>query len=175
MTRLVTITYLEMTHRAALRPAREPSLPLHLARVERPSPEFCRFLYLAVGSRWWWHARLPWDRARWLAHLQRPSVQTWAGYVQGAPAGYAELERHDDESVELAYFGLLPAFIGQGLGGALLTEAVRRAWEWEPRRVWLHTCDLDHPAALANYRARGFEVFRVAQRIEELPDQMPEW
>jgi GNAT superfamily N-acetyltransferase len=75
-------------------------------------------------------------------------------------AGFFELERHDDGSVEISYFGLMPMGIGQGLGRALLTTAIDEAWSLKPvpSRVWLHTCTLDHPAALANYLARGFQV-----------------
>ncbi len=75
--------------------------------------------------------------------------------------------------LELVYFGLLPAFIGLGLGGALLTDVVQRAWAMGARRVWLHTCDLDHPRALANYQARGFRIFKVEEGEEQLPPRSP--
>jgi GNAT superfamily N-acetyltransferase len=81
---------------------------------------------------------------------------TW----KAAPAGYFELKRHPDQSIEIAYFGLLPEYIGRGWGKYLLTEAVRTAWSMGPQRVWLHTCTLDHPAALPNYLRRGFQPFR---------------
>jgi GNAT superfamily N-acetyltransferase len=84
--------------------------------------------------------------------------------------GYFELEQQTQGNVEVAYFGLLPQFVGKGLGGQLLTAAVSRAWELGARRVWVHTCDLDHPRALENYQARGFRVFKVEARLEELPD-----
>jgi GNAT superfamily N-acetyltransferase len=77
------------------------------------------------------------------------------------PAGYFELRRQPDGAVEIAYFGLLPEFIGRGLGKFLLSEATRRAWELGATRVWLHTNTLDHAAALPNYLARGFSVVRT--------------
>lgn len=166
----VIITHLEMTDRAQLRPARAAAVPFALMRAELPSPEFGRFLYTAVGAAWSWYARLGWDRAAWRGHLARPEVEIWVAYVAGTPAGYFELERQAAESVEIAYFGVLPDFIGKGLGGALLAAAAARAWELAAARVWVHTCSLDHPAALANYEARGFRVFKVERRIEELPD-----
>jgi len=83
------------------------------------------------------------------------------GYYDGSPAGYHELRQDDGDGVEIAYFGLLPAFIGRGFGGALLTHALDEAWRMEPTRVWVHTCTLDHPAALANYQARGMKIYRV--------------
>ena len=88
-----------------------------LLRAEIPCPEFNRFLYAAVGARWWWYTRLPWDHARWLAYLDRPELETWVAYISGSPAGYFELEAQGDGNVEIAYFGLLPGFVGKGVGG----------------------------------------------------------
>lgn len=170
MERLVTTTHVEMTDRAELRPAKSSTVPFDLVLVTIPSPELNRFLYATVGARWTWYSRLPWSRARWLAYLDRPELETWVAYVSGSPAGYFELERQDEGSVEIAYFGLLPSFIGKGIGGQLLTAAVARAWEMGAKRVWLHTCDLDHPRALANYQARGFTVFKVESDVEQIPD-----
>ena len=76
-----------------------------------------------------------------------------------------------EESVEIAYFGLLPPFIGQGMGGALLSDAVAAAWEFGAKRIWLHTCSMDHPSALANYQARGFKIFETVDDYEEVPDK----
>ena len=170
MQRSVTTTYLEMTDRAQCRPARPASVDFQLLRAEVPCPELNRFLYTAVGADWWWHTRLPWDYSRWLAYLDRPELETWVAYVGGTPAGYFELERQDEENVEIAYFGILPSSIGKGLGGALLAAAISRAWEMGAARVWVHTCTLDHPQALRNYQARGFKVFRTDAKIEDLPD-----
>ena len=139
-----------------------------------PCPELNRFLYTAVGARWWpcrWYSRLSWDYARWLAYLNRPDLETWVAYVSGTPAGYFELERQHDAAVELASFGLLLRFIGKGLGGHLLTAAITPAWEMGAQRVWVHTCTLDHPQALSHDQARGFRIVRVEGRREELPDE----
>ena len=76
-------------------------------------------------------------------------------------AGYYELHRDDEGNIEIAYFGLLPEFIGRGLGGALLTSAIDEAWRLAPKRVWVHTCNRDHPKALANYQTRGMIVYKV--------------
>jgi GNAT superfamily N-acetyltransferase len=170
MTRLVTTTYLEMLDRAALRRARTPAAAYTLTRVEIPSPDLNRFLYAAVGWSWWWYSRLPWDYARWVAYLDRPELETWVAYISGAPCGYFELERQEHGHVEIAFFGVLPRFIGTGLGGALLTAAIERAWNLGAARVWVHTCDLDHPHALRNYQARGLRVYRTEQKPEDLPE-----
>ncbi|HEV8617233.1 MAG TPA: GNAT family N-acetyltransferase [Methylomirabilota bacterium] len=171
MQQRVTTTHLEMTDRGQLRAAGPGAASLQITRVEIPLPELNRFLYAAVGADWGWYSKVPWDYARWLAYVDRPELETWIGYVSGTPAGYFELERQDGGNVELTYFGLLPRFIGQGLGGKLLTAAISRAWDMGAARVWVHTCSLDHPKALANYQARGFRVFRVEEKIEELPDE----
>jgi GNAT superfamily N-acetyltransferase len=167
----VTTWQLEMTAPSDLVPAPRPDLAVTLIRAERPSPELNRFLYTAVGGHWYWLDRLPWTYARWLAWLSRAGVETWVAYVDGTPAGYFELDATAHASVELAYFGLLPAFTGRGVGGWLLTKALRRAWALGPRRVWVHTCSLDGPHALANYRARGMRVCGAETALQVLPDQ----
>lgn len=171
MQRLVATTYLEMTDRAQLRPARSASVDFRLIRVEIPCPELNRFLYTTVGFRWWWYSRLSWEYSQWLAYLDRPELETWVAYVSGTPSGYFELERQDGDNVEIAYFGLMPNFLGKGLGGALLSAAISRAWDMGAVRVWVHTCTLDHPRALRNYLSRGFKVFRTEEKVEELPGQ----
>jgi len=147
-------------------PAPDPELEVR--RAELPSPELSHALYAGVGSRWAWTDRLGWSWVRWHEHLARDGIETWVAWVRGTPAGYAELER-DGDAVELASFGLLPAFIGRGYGPRLLDAAVRRAWALGPRRVWLHTCSLDGPAALRTYRARGFEIYDEQHGFREVP------
>jgi GNAT superfamily N-acetyltransferase len=171
MQRSVTTTYLEMTDRAHFRPAHTASVDFQLTRVEVPCPELNRFLFAAVGADWWWYSRLDWDYARWLAYLDRQDLETWVAYCRGTPAGYFELERQEDGNVELVYFGLMPAFIGKGIGGPLLSAAIARAWEMGAARVWVHTCTLDHPQACRNYETRGFTIYKAEQKIEDLPDQ----
>jgi len=127
---------------------------------ERCDPGLYRELYEGVGSDYHWRDRRSWTDEQLRAHLERPDIVIWVLRERGAPRGFFELARHDDGSVEIAYFGLMPLGIGQGLGRALLTSAIDEAWSLKPvpSRVWLHTCTLDHPAALANYLARGFQV-----------------
>jgi GNAT superfamily N-acetyltransferase len=94
-------------------------------------------------------------------------------YLRGSPAGFGELERNNN-AIEIASFGLIPAFIGRGIGTRLLDFVLRRAWEQSPARVWVHTCSLDSPAALRTYRGRGLEIYD--ERIEQvvLPSRRPE-
>lgn len=168
-----TVTYLEMKSPAELISARPPSLQIELKQVEIPCPELNRFFYTAIGGDWYWIDRLPWTYSQWLEWLSRPGHETWVVWVHGFPAGYFELDEEPQDGIELAYFGILPQFIGRGLGSHLLTLAVRRAWEKNPGRVWLHTSSFDHPQALKNYLARGFRIFKRETEPKDLPDAPP--
>lgn len=165
--------YLEMLEPNALRPSPRPAAGGELKRVEIPCPELNRFFYTAVGGDWYWIDRLPWTYEQWLAWLSRPEVETWMALVSGTPAGYFELEIQPGPHAEIAYFGLLPQFIGRGLGGWLLTAATQRAWQLGVARVWVHTCSLDHPHALNHYQQRGFRVYKQDVSHLELPAVTP--
>lgn len=160
MSTLVTRTYLELASPADLRPAPTPAPAPRIERVGECSPSFYRYLYTEVGRAFHWVDRLRWTDDAIRGHLATPGLSLWLLSWEGAPAGYFELKPHDDGSIEIAYFGLLPEYIGRGWGKFLLTEAARAAWSERPARVWLHTCTLDHPAALPNYLQRGFRPVR---------------
>jgi ribosomal protein S18 acetylase RimI-like enzyme len=155
-----TRTFLEMTSPADLRPARIADPAVRLVAVETCEPAFYRQLYAAVGRAYRWTDRLPWSDARIAEHLSDPAQSLHVLYDGDRVAGYFELHRGADGRTEIAYFGLMPACIGRGLGKHLLTLAVECAWRDGASRVWLHTSTLDHPHALANYQARGFRVVR---------------
>jgi GNAT superfamily N-acetyltransferase len=153
-------TYLEMRSPEELRPAAAPQPAPQIERLADCTLEFFRYLYQEVGRAYHWTDRLGWTDESIRTYLTTPGVSVWLMSGENAPAGYFELRQHQDRSVEIAYFGLLPAFIGRGWGKYLLTRAVQSAWQLGPNRVWLHTCTLDHPAALSNYLKRGFRPFR---------------
>jgi GNAT superfamily N-acetyltransferase len=171
MKREVTTDYLEMTDPGELRPKTLAIEGLDIRQAETPSPELNRFLYTAVGGDWFWTDRLGWNFRQWQEWVNRPGLRTWVAYVSGTPAGYFELHAQPDDDVEIPSFGLLPQFTGQGIGGHFLTIAVEKAWQMGAKRVWLHTCDFDHPHALSNYKARGFRVVREKRGIEDLPER----
>lgn len=173
MRQQIVTHHLEMTDPSQLVPARQPATMFFLVQVEIPCPPLNRFLYTAVGGDWYWLDRLGWSYAQWHSYLERDGVETWVAYVSGTPAGYFELETQAGGNVEIVYFGLLPQFIGHGLGGALLTATVERAWALGAHRVWLHTCSLDHPNALPGYQARGFRVFNIVHTEQDLPESPP--
>ena len=157
----VVRTYLELRGPDQLRPAVPLPSTARIVRHEAWSPAEYRRLYTAVGGPWHWRDRLAWDDATLAAHLASPDIAVFELLESDETAGYFELRRSRPDEVEIAYFGLVPDFIGRGLGGALLTEAVREAWRFGGVRVWLHTCTLDSPHALPNYKARGFTPYRV--------------
>jgi ribosomal protein S18 acetylase RimI-like enzyme len=168
----VTRTYLELRSAEQLRPERAKDGRLRVEHAADCPPELYRMLYAEVGRRHHWRDRADWSDERIRAHLERPEISVWVLYSDDEPAGWFELVRHADDSVEIAYFGLLPAYIGRGLGKHLLTVAVEEAWRAAPARVWLHTCTLDAPAALPNYKARGFTPYRV-ERYQVTLDSAP--
>jgi GNAT superfamily N-acetyltransferase len=158
VTEPVVRTYLELDDPAELRPAAPARLAeVAVARVAPPDGALSRWFYTEVGRAYDWIDHLGRSQAEWQAWAD--GVETWVATVGGERAGYYELSE-DDGGAQVAYFGLLPGFHGHGLGGFLLTHALRRGFERAPR-VWLHTCTLDGAAALPNYRARGLRPFRT--------------
>jgi GNAT superfamily N-acetyltransferase len=171
----VTRTYLEITCREDFKPCSAVA-GVRLERAANCPASFFRYLYKEVGRRYHWVDRLGWSDEQIRARLAQIGVSLWVMYCEGAPAGYFELERRDDGSVEIAYLGLLPEFIGRGLGKYLLSCAVERAWQMGANRVWLHTCTLDDPAALPNYLKRGFKVFKQETYFTTImPDEERGW
>lgn len=158
---ILRIHYLEMRNRQMLRP--KAALPGFAVSLVDPSdPDLNRRMYHRVGHAWDWADRRSWSDHDWHRYVQRSVLQTWIGHWHGQVAGYFELEGQEGDNVEIVYFGLLPEYIGRGLGGSLLTRAVECAWSFpDTRRVWLHTCTKDHPHALENYQSRGFDLYKT--------------
>lgn len=166
----VTVTYLELRPDDPQR--LKPDLPdgIALRRMPTPQPEVNRFLYATVGAAWGWVDRLVWSPAQWEANVRRDGFETWLLQEEGSIAGYFELEpAARGDGLNLAYFGLMPGYLGKGLGGALLSRAIQRAWARGASRLTVNTCTLDHPGALANYQARGFRAVRAVTYEKEMP------
>lgn len=165
------VIHLEMLARPDREPARPPEIGkrVTLEPMATPSVRFYRFLYNGVGGDWTWVSRRIMDDKALGAVLSRPGAEYYLLQVDGEPAGFCELERNDNgQDVELSYFGLLPDFIGLGIGRYFINAAIDLAWKPATKRVWVHTCDLDHPRALGNYQRAGFVPY--AREIEVLPD-----
>ena len=166
----VTTWYLEMDARP-LRAPRSAPRGMHLARVPHPSVPFVRFLYETIGREWLWIDRRRMPDTELAAIVGDPAVETFVAYADGAPVGWFELDRRMPGQCELAYFGLFPEWIGRGAGAWLLDEAIERAWEPGPHRVWVHTCSLDHARALSTYERAGF--VRYDEAVFEIDDPRP--
>ena len=155
----VVTTFLEMRSPPPPAGGHHRAEPLALIRANPPTVSYYRYLYEAVGSSWLWYERRLLDDAALAAIVEDPLVEVTVLYHRGSPAGYVELDTRVPGEVELAYLGLLPGHIGRGLGTYLLDWALGHAWDRGPERVWVHTCTLDHPAALATYQRAGFEPY----------------
>jgi len=164
---VAVVTFLEM-----LEPPNGdiPDSRLRLRRVENPDVATYRTLFEVVGSRWLWFSRLIMDDAKLAAIIHDPNVELYVVEDPGRPewAGMLELDFREKGECELAFIGLVPELAGQGHGRWLLAQAVNLAWREGVDRVHVHTCTLDHPAALSAYRRAGFVPFKRA--IERFPD-----
>jgi GNAT superfamily N-acetyltransferase len=160
------VTYLEMHSRPDLD---VPPSPLSLKRIEVPQPEHYRDLFRLVGAPWLWFSRLIMDDPHLSSIIQHPKVMFDAVLDEGGrEVGMLELDFRETHECELSFVGLVPELSGKGHGRWLLAEAVMRAWREGVDRVHVHTCSLDHPAALAAYRRAGFTPFKRA--TERFPD-----
>jgi GNAT superfamily N-acetyltransferase len=160
------VTYLEMCS-----PPEHQILssPLSLKRVEVPQPEHYRDLFRLIGAPWLWFSRLILDDAHLAAIIQHPKVELYSIFDEsGREVGMLELDFREAHECELAFMGLVPELSGKGHGRWLLAEAVRHSWREDVERVHVHTCSLDHPAALGAYRRAGFIPYKRA--IERFPD-----
>jgi GNAT superfamily N-acetyltransferase len=160
------VTYLEMRSPPI---GDVPSSPLSLRRVGKPGADHYRRLFRLVGAPWLWFSRLIMEDAALEAIICDPLVELYSVEDQeGDEVGILELDFRQSGECELAFIGLVPELSGKGHGRWLLAEAVGRAWRDGVRRVHVHTCSLDHPAALSAYRRAGFTPYKRA--IERFPD-----
>ena len=163
------VTSLEMCQ-----PPPSPSGPQKSALVLRHwaapvDSDAYRVLFRTIGENWLWQGRLVVDDHRLATILDAPTTQVHVGTRRdGVAVGLLELDFATPATVELAYFGLVPGMTGSGHGGWLMAHAMRLAWRPGVERVWVHTCDLDHPAALGFYIASGFVPFE--RSFELIPD-----
>jgi GNAT superfamily N-acetyltransferase len=163
----VTVYYLEMlapSHRSV--PA--PRGDLTVVHVQSPTVPYYRALYDAVGRDFYWLSRRKMSDEALAAIIGDPQDESHVLHVDNTPAGFAELDRRKADDIELVQFGLVREFIGQGLGKWFLQWTIDKAWSYKPKRFWLHTCTLDHPAALPNYTKAGFVLYKQETIRREL-------
>ncbi len=167
----VVRTYLAMSEPLRTNVPAPLGVKLAVLRADEISVPFYRYLYDAVGRQWLWYERRRMSDAELAAVIRHPQIDVFVMYAAGEPAGYAELDRRAMPDIELAYFGLLPQFIGRRLGPFFLHWTLDAAWRRNPNRVWVHTCNLDHPKAIAVYQRAGFVPFK--QEIYFIDDPRP--
>jgi ribosomal protein S18 acetylase RimI-like enzyme len=128
-------------------------------------------LFVGVGLPWRWYSRLSWSTSDWEYYFANNRIKTYLAFGKTSLVGYFELAFHQNNAVEITFFGLFQSSIGEGYGGALLSHAVNIAWNSGVDKVWLHTCTVDHESALSNYKARGFKIVNETVEEETFPDK----
>tara|TARA_B100000941_G_scaffold282767_1_gene251570 strand:+ start:233 stop:739 length:507 start_codon:yes stop_codon:yes gene_type:complete len=127
----------------------------------KPDFQLNKFFYKQVGKKHRWIDRLSWTDEKWINFISNKNLETYVISESGDLIGFFELLYNPElKETEISYFGLLEKYIGKGIGGYALSEAIKKSFKKNIKRVWLHTCTLDHPNALKNYIARGMKVFR---------------
>ncbi|MEZ5922194.1 MAG: GNAT family N-acetyltransferase [Parvularculaceae bacterium] len=169
----VTITYLRQEGRPAFTPQPRPQGKIAIMRAEAAPLHFYRYLYDVVGRKWNWVSRRKLDDEALLAIIHDPATYLYVLYVNGVPAGLAEIYLDKARRAELRFFGLTADYIGRGLARYFLANVIDLAWALDPECLLLETCTLDHPAALPLYQKFGFTVFDQkkgsVERLEDLP------
>ncbi len=163
------VTFLEMTEPQY--PALHPPANVRVAlmRAVKPPLHFYRYLYDVIGRDFAWVDRkvMGDDELETVIHAETTDIRVL--YVEGAPAGFFELNSANEDALWLQYLGLVPDFQGRGLGKFLLSEAVTAAWETGPERLRVETCTLDDPRALALYQRVGFVPYARKDKVMEIP------
>ncbi len=166
----VKTTYLEMNSVDDFKP--KEGFVQKLKTLEIQNDQYINMmLFCGVGLPWKWYSRLQWSQQEWEEYFSSQKSTLYLGMQGKKIIGYFELTHHKDSSIEIMFFGLLPEMIGTGIGGMLLSHAIRQAWSSMPERVWVHTCNLDGPGALQNYQSRGFSIYKEEVEKEDVPDQ----
>lgn len=163
------VTFLEMKARPAVVPPPLPKVKAAILRAEHPAVHFYRYLYDTIGREYYWVDRKKKSDADIAALLKHPSLELFVLYAEGCPAGMAELDFRDANTAQLAYFGLLPEYVGRRLGFFFLYHAVMNCWAKPIKKLRVNTCTLDHPRALPLYQRMGFTPYTREERYIELP------
>jgi GNAT superfamily N-acetyltransferase len=164
--RTLITTYLEMTSPDEFIPAYVENHQVRIEPLQSVDVDFYLSLYRGVGEQLAWRDRILMPKAELQEALSKARV--YVIYVEDVPAGYVELEMQGTD-VEVAYFGLFKAYQGLGLGKHLLSFGIEKAWEMDPQRVYVHTCNLDGEHAMSNYTRRGFKVYMETR--EPMPER----
>ncbi len=161
MSAQVERSYLEISSINDLLVKNKPFSDLYLEKVNPPNFQLNKFFYKEIGKKHSWTDRLVWDEKKWIDYLEDSRVNTYILKHNNDFIGYFEqIFDKNNLDCEIAYFGILEEHIGKKLGGYLLSEAIKISFNIGSKRIWVHTCSLDHKNALQNYLSRGMKVFK---------------
>ena len=154
--------YLEIKSLNELVQKKKPNSEYFVEKVSINDFQLNKFFYKQIGQNHHWIDRLVWDDKKWINYVSNPNVFTFVLKNNENIAGFFELIYHKNKfEIEIAYFGLLKDFMAKKLGGYMLTEAIKISFSYKAKRVWVHTCSLDHKNALNNYLARGMKIYNI--------------
>lgn len=168
-----TIWHLEVFRPPLAPPIQPPDSELEVVRMGKPTVRFYRYLYESVGADWFWCSRRLIGDETLEAAITAPTVDIRILWRAGVPAGFAEIDFRAPDDVELVYFGLMPEAVGLGYGKFFLDWTIRHAFAARAQRLWVHTCDLDHPRARSVYESLGFEHFDTEHTVQKIIQTMP--
>ena len=162
MTIKVKRNYLEIKSLSELVEVKKPLENLILQKVDPPNFQLNKFFYKEIGKNHRWKDRLVWSDKNWIDYLNTVGISTYILKYKKDLVGYFEQIFHkNDFEIEIAFFGILEEYIGKKLGSYLLSEAIKKSFECGSKRVWVHTCSLDHKNALSNYLSRGMQIYKT--------------
>ena len=165
----MTVTFLEMHGRPSALPPPQPKSKVAILKCDNPPVHFYRYLYDTIGAPYWWVDRKKLSDEALAEIIHHPKNELYVLYADGCPAGMAELEFRDAAQGQLAYFGLMPDYVGRRLGYFFVYHAVSLAWSKPISSLLINTCTLDHPRALPLYQRIGFVPYSREDRYIELP------
>jgi ribosomal protein S18 acetylase RimI-like enzyme len=162
VTQEVKRSYLEINSLKELKEVQKPSSDYSLKLLDPVNFQLNKFFYKNVGKKHKWIDRLVWEESKWIEYVSNKNVKTYIFTKRDDLVGFFELLEHTEKKeIEIAYFGLLEEYHNKKLGSYLLSIAIKKSFENEIDRVWLHTCSLDHKNALNNYISRGMKIFKT--------------
>ena len=163
MNKKVDRNYLEIKSLNELVESEKPSNDLILELINPPNFQLNKFFYKEVGKKHHWVDRLVWNDKQWIEYTSNENAKTYVLKENRDLVGYFELIFHKEKNeIEIAYLGLLEEYHNKKLGSYLLCNAIKKSFSEKPKRVWVHTCSLDHKNALSNYISRGMKIFKKA-------------
>ena len=154
--------FLEIKFLNELKHKKKPNNEYIVKKVSSEDFQLNKFFYKQIGRNYHWNDRLAWDDKKWINYVSNPNVFTFVLKNNENIAGFFELIYHKSKSeIEIAYFGLLKEYMGKKLGAYMLSEAIKTSFLYNIKRVWVHTCSLDHKNALKNYLSRGMKIYNI--------------